>query len=244
MAATIVVAITEVRAKGDNVAGSLLEIPLFPLHVVLYPGMAMPLHIFEPRYRRMTSDCLDSNLPIGIVLAMPGSVHGHEIPARVGTFARIIDYERLPDGRYNLLTIGTQRFRIVKESYENQLYLMGQVEPLEDIPDADTREQAYLAAEAHEALAVYLRTVLALLGSEERAIEVPEDAADLSYLIATCLGCDDDQKQRMLEITSISDRLTAGIHGLRAEIEALEHQSEGGKGDSYPPFDVDHTGLN
>lgn len=207
--------------------------------------MALPLHIFEPRYRRMTSDCLDSNLPIGIVLAMPGSIHGHEIPAPVGTFARIVDYERLADGRYNLLTIGTQRFRLVEECHDNRLYVMGRVEPLDDVPDADAREQAYLAAEAHEALAVYLRTVLTLLGSEEPAIAVPEDAADLSYLIATCLGCDDDQKQRMLEITSISARLTAGIHGLRAEIEALERQSEdGGDDNSNPPFDSDRTGLN
>ena len=230
--------------KGYDVAGTVLEIPLFPLHVVLFPGMALPLHIFEPRYRRMTSDCLDSNLPIGIVLAMPGSVHGHEIPARVGTFARIIDYARLPDGRYNLLTIGTQRFRIVEESKGSQLYLTGRVEPLDDVPDADAREQAYLAAEAHEALAVYLRTVLALLGSEERAIAVPEDAAELSFLIATCLGCDDDQKQHILEITSVSARLAAGIHGLRHEIEALERQSDGSASDGQPPLDVDHTRLN
>lgn len=225
-------------------AGPLLDIPLFPLHVVLFPGMALPLHIFEPRYRRMTSDCLDSNLPIGIVLALPGSIQGFEIPARVGTFARIVDYERLPDGRYNLLTIGTQRFRIVEEQRDSQLYLMGRVEPLDDVPDVDGREQAYLAAEAHEALARYLRTVLALLGSEERAIAVPEDAVDLSYLIATCLGCDDDEKQRLLETTSLSGRLTAGIHGLRDEIAALERQSESGNDDSHPPLDIDHTRLN
>jgi Lon protease-like protein len=226
------------------VAGTSLEIPLFPLHVVLFPGMALPLHIFEPRYRRMTSDCLDSNLPFGIVLAMPGRIHGHEIPARVGTFARIVDYERLPDGRYNLLTIGTQRFHIVEEPRDNHLYLMGRVEPLDDVPDADAREQAYLAAEAHEALAVYLRTVLTLLGSEDRAIAVPEDAADLSYLIATCLSCEDDQKQRMLEITSVSARLEAGIRGLRGEIAALERQSGSGNDDGQPPYDVDRTRLN
>ena len=97
-------------------SATLLGIPLFPLHVVLFPGMALPLHVFEPRYRRMTSDCLDSNLPIGIVLALPGSVQGHEIPAPVGTFARIVDYERLPDGRYNLLTVGTQLSALSRQS--------------------------------------------------------------------------------------------------------------------------------
>lgn len=236
--------------------GALLQIPLFPLHVVLFPGMALPLHVFEPRYRRMTSDCLDSNLPIGIVLALPGSVLGHEIPARVGTFARIVDYERLADGRYNLLTIGSQRFRIVEEQRGRHPYLTGRVEPLDDIPDTDERAQSHLAAEAREALGGYLHTVLTLLGNEERTIAVPEDATDLSFLIATCLGCEDDQKQRLLETTSVSARLTAGIQGLRHEIAALEHQHEGDDGDednasdtgdtgdNYPPADIDHTRLN
>lgn len=206
-------------------AGPLLEVPLFPLHVVLFPGMALPLHIFEPRYRRMTSDCLDSNLPIGIVFALPGSTLGHEIPARVGTLARIIDYERLPDGRYNLLTVGTQRFRILEERRDKHLYLSGQVEPLEDMPDPDARIQADLAAEAHGTLETYLHTVMTLLGSEDHLITVPNDACELSYLIATCLNCDDDQKQHLLESTSVSARLSAGIQGLRDEIAALESQS-------------------
>ena len=205
---------------------AMLEIPLFPLHVVLFPGMALPLHIFESRYRRMTSDCLDSNLPIGMALALPGSVHGREIPATVGTFARIVDYARLPDGRYNLLTVGTQRFRILAEEHESRPYLVAQVEPLDDTPDANTEELSQLANEARAALATYLRTVLTLLGSEERMIAPPEDACDLSYLIGSCLSCDDDQKQSLLEITSVSARLAVGIQELRAETAALERQCD------------------
>jgi Lon protease-like protein len=228
------------------VASSSLEIPLFPLHVVLFPGMALPLHIFEPRYRRMTSDCLDTNLPIGIVLAMPGSTQGHEIPARVGTFARIIDYERLPDGRYNLLTLGTQRFRVLQEHRASQPYLTGEVEPLDDSPDETSCDLPQLAAEANEALGSYLRAVLALLGSEERSISMPDDATDLSYLIATCLGCEDDRKQQLLEITSLSARLAAGIKGLRDEMATLELQHDGnrdddGSGEESLPTNHDYT---
>jgi Lon protease-like protein len=226
------------------VASQLLEIPLFPLHVVLFPGMALPLHIFEPRYRRMTSDCLDSNLPLGITLALPGSEKGREIPARVGAFARIIDYERLADGRYNLLTIGTQRFRIVELRQGKRLYLTGCVEPLEDAPDSDSREQERLAAAGHAALEEYLRSVLKLLESEEHTISLPDDATELSFLIASCLSCDDNQKQRLLELTSVSARLAAGIRGLRTEIEALERQSEDKGDDHQPPFDGDHARLN
>ena len=224
-------------------ASRTLEIPLFPLHVVLFPGMPLPLHIFEPRYRKMTSDCLDSNLPIGITLALPGSEIGSEIPARVGAFARIIDYERLADGRYNLLTIGTQRFRIVELRQGAHLYLTGCVEPLEDKPDSDAREQERLAAAAHATLEEYLLAVLRLLNSEEYTIAVPEDAAELSFLIASCLSCDDNQKQELLEITSVSARLAAGIRGLCEEIAALERQSEGASDDSQPP-DSDRARLN
>jgi Lon protease-like protein len=237
--------------KERAVAGDVLEVPLFPLHVVLFPGMALPLHIFEPRYRRMTSDCLDSNLPIGIVLAAPGDKAGHEPPARVGTFARIIDYARLSDGRYNLLTIGTQRFRIVEEDHRSHLYLSGQVEPLEDRADEDERELTSLAAEARQTLLVYLHTVLTLLGNEDRNLSIPNDARDLSFLIATCLGCEDSQKQQLLETTSVAARLEAGMRGLREEIVALERQmqsdtgntgnggNENGNGEAQPPF-----GLN
>src|SRR5579859_2611631 len=92
----------------------LLEIPLFPLGLVLFPGMVQPLHIFEPRYREMMNRCLDGAGTFGITLAMPESVLLHEVPARVGVLARILDYHRLPDGRFNLLTVGGRRFEIVE----------------------------------------------------------------------------------------------------------------------------------
>lgn len=231
-------------------AGPLLEIPLFPLQTVLFPGMALPLHIFEPRYRSMTSDCLDSNTPIGIVLALPESTPDYEIPARVGTLARIVDYKRLPDGRYNLLAIGTQRFYIVEVQRDTRVYLTAQVELLDDVPDVDMRKQTLLAAEAHETLHLYLHAVLTLLGSDERMIAVPEDATDLSYLVATCLSCDDEHKQRMLEITSVSARLAAGIEELRRDLAALERQGDGEdsenneNGGAQSPFDIDRTRLD
>ena len=95
-------------------ADQIIEIPLFPLNLVLFPGMVQPLHIFEPRYREMTKFCLDSNITFGITLAAPGSQLGVEQPALCGTLARIADYQRLPDGRYNLITVGVQRFEIVE----------------------------------------------------------------------------------------------------------------------------------
>lgn len=220
--------------------GDVLEIPLFPLNVVLFPGMALPLHIFEPRYRQMTCECLDSQMPMGIVLALPDSTTGREHPARVGTCARITDYKRLDDGRYNLLTVGTERFEVLEVHYDKQPYIVGTVRLLRDIPDAG--DLAQLVADASTLLDTYLRAVLELLGTADScAITIPTDAEDLSYLIAMCIAGEDSEKQRLLELTSVRARLEEGLELLGNEIESLAEQratsGTSGAGD-------DHTLLN
>lgn len=221
-------------------ADELLEVPLFPLSLVLFPGMALPLHIFEPRYRRMTADCLDTNLPIGIVMALPESMPGNEVPAQVGTFARIVDYERLPDGRYNLLAAGTERFEVVELRHDKP-YLRAVVRPIRDLPIENRDELEALTREARATLDDYLHVVLTLLGTEDRPIEVPNDPCDLSYLMATCLGCDDPDKQRLLEMRSVAERLSTGIELLRNEIGNLAAQADTG---APPPPDGDRSRLN
>lgn len=205
-------------------AQELFEVALFPLSVVLFPGMALPIHIFEPRYRRMMADCLDDRAPFGIVLALPESTQMHEVPAKVGTLARIADYEQLPDGRYNMLAVGTSRFEIADLRNERP-YLTGLVRPLADM-DAHTTSMDELAAEARAALRTYLGLVLTLLGSEQRHLEIPEDAADLSFLIGMCLTCEDCEKQKLLELRSLAERLRAGTETLRLETDKLAKQVE------------------
>ena len=85
------------------------EVPIFPLDVVLFPGMALPLHIFEPRYRLMTADCLADRASFGVVLAPAEGEDECALIGRVGTLARISDCERLPEGRFNLLALGMRR---------------------------------------------------------------------------------------------------------------------------------------
>ena len=208
-----------------GMADDLLKVPLFPLNVVLFPGMALPLHIFEPRYREMIAQCLVDQAPFGVVLALPESDHLHEIPAHVGTFARIADYEVLPDGCYNLLTKGTHRFAIA-ELRRDTAYLTGLVHPLRDREESDAAARP-LVPDAREALRQYLRLVLTLIGSDEPHIEIPEDARDLSYLIGMCI-MDDEEKQRLLEMTSLVERLRTGVIILRDEVRMLARQVEGG----------------
>ncbi len=220
-------------------ADDVIEAPLFPLNMVLFPGMAQPLHIFEPRYRRMVSDSLDSNIPFGIVLALPESYHEHEVPARVGTFARIIDYMRLPDGRYNLLTIGSERFEIL-EVRQTRQYLVGKARIITD-EERDIPDLAQLTAQARDALEEYLRLMLTLIGSEDREISIPHESSELSFLIAGCLTCEDSEKQELLELRSVSERLRKEIALLHNATQELARQL---KSDLLGPRDGDRASLN
>ena len=220
-------------------ADELIEIPLFPLNMVLFPGMAQPLHIFEPRYRQMTAYSLDTNVPFGIVLALPESAQEREQPARVGALARIVDYMRLPDGRYNLLTVGAERFEIV-EVRHNRSYLTGMARIItDDSPeDADLGD---LTERACAALKEYLRLMLTLIGSEDREITIPTDPSELSFLIAGCLTCEDDEKQGLLELRSVSARLRKEITLLCDETAELTRQL---KSDYLNPQEGDRDSLN
>ena len=105
---------------------STLELPLFPLNVVLFPGQTLPLHIFEPRYRTMINRCIERGEPFGVVLARDDNP---DLPYDVCTAARITQAERLDDGRLNILTVGVERFVINKVRVSEDEYLIGEAEP-------------------------------------------------------------------------------------------------------------------
>ena len=112
-----------------------MKIPLFPLHTVLCPGIVVPLHIFEERYREMTRRCLDTGEPFGVVLIREGREVGSRSVstlAGVGAFAEIRRAGRYPDGRYDLLAAGTGRFMIESVDAGSAAYLVADVTPLDD----------------------------------------------------------------------------------------------------------------
>jgi Lon protease-like protein len=112
-----------------------MELPLFPLHTVLCPGVALPLHIFESRYRALVARCLDEGGPLGIVLIRDGREvgGGPTSIATVGTVAEIREAGKFSDGRYELLVVGVRRFRIESVTVGREPYLIGQVEELADV---------------------------------------------------------------------------------------------------------------
>ncbi len=116
-----------------------MQIPLFPLRTVLAPGIALPLHIFEPRYRALVRHCLDTESPFGVVMIREGSEVGpvdgepQELSiAAVGTLAEIREANRYPDGRWDLLVVGGRRFMVVDVDGDSEPYLVAEVDPIDD----------------------------------------------------------------------------------------------------------------
>ena len=177
-------------------------LPLFPLHVVLFPGLPLPLHIFEPRYRLMIGQCLEADAPFGVVLIRAGREVGDPAdPYSVGTTAQIVRQERLADGRLNLLCVGRHRFRI-RALRTDQPYLAADVEPLAERPTEP---------EAVDLTATLAGRVRAFLGAAAPALELPADPGALSFAVAALIPLDLAERQALLELTSTAERLRSLI---------------------------------
>src|SRR5438309_1339433 len=132
-------------------------LPMFPLGTVLFPGVGLPLHVFEPRYRVLTRHCLDGDGRFGVVLIERGSeVGGGDVRHSVGTSARIVEAAELPDGRWVLMAVGTQRLRVTRWLPEDP-YPRAEVVFLEEVatPAAEaTDERAKVERLLRRALAL------------------------------------------------------------------------------------------
>jgi len=194
-----------------------IELPLFPLNIVFFPGADLPLHIFEPRYRLMINECHNQDKPFGIVLARPGGEPLHEEPYSIGTMARIEALDRMEDGRMNLLAKGGQRFRILSQHREKP-YLSGIIEIYNDIVEEGENEVGLVAQQARDLFRTYLETLLSVVDRSTLEFTLPEDAEELSYFIAHLIDVQYEQKQHMLELISTRQRLEEELTILRREI--------------------------
>ena len=176
----------------------MFELPLFPLDIVLFPGMPLSLHIFEDRYKLMIGKCLQERQPFGVVLIRKGQEALGPLaePHLVGCTAYVSQVERLDQGRMNIGVIGRERFRI--NTVDQGLpYLLGQVErfPIGDL----NREEQKLAVDR---LRPWVIRYLALLPEvEDLTIEprlLPVDPIPLAYLAATLLQVPLEMKQSLL----------------------------------------------
>lgn len=217
-----------------------IDLPLFPLNVVLFPGMELPLHIFEPRYRLMINECYEQNSPFGVVLARPESQPLHEKPYPVGTMAEIEALDRMADGRMNLLARGSQRFRILSEHHAKP-YLSGTVEIYRDTGEAEPTLDT-IAQQARTLFHAYLDTLLEIIGRGELDFSLPEGAEELSHFIAHLMDVQDEQKQHMLELTSTPQRLQEEIVILRREVPFMRQVLD--MSQRFYADEPDHSNLN
>lgn len=194
-----------------------MELPLFPLHVVLFPGRPLPIHVFEDRYRQMLADCLGGDQRIGIVAIRQGSeVACSPDVFDVGTVAEIESVTALADGRSDITTRGVQRFRIVEVTDELP-YLRARVELLHDVPP---NGNGRLIGAVHELLHPYL----ASLGAPEELLScLPNEPDRLAYLAASAVQVDLREHQRLLELDRTDERLAATLEMLRRETRLMRH---------------------
>jgi Lon protease-like protein len=204
------------------------ELPLFPLNTVLFPGMPLYLHIFEPRYKLMISECIRESRPFGVVLISEGSEVSPNVSIyRVGTTAHITHVKPLAHGEMNIASIGQARFRILS-THNRYPYLSGIVEDYPVIDQEDVRIPL-LVSRLTPLIKRYLG-IFASLGEVEFKIDqLPDNPELLAYLTAIILNVPPSDKQRLLEIAALPELLSVEYKMLQREALFLKHIVENGQ---------------
>ena len=182
------------------------QLPLFPLPLVLLPGTALPLHIFEPRYRQLLADCLDGDKRFGIVRLPEGVAELEIAPGTVGCIAEIVNSERLPDGRSNIVVRGAERFSLLSFISSPQPYHMCSAELVEDEFEIGG-ELDSTAQHVRDIFRRVARAARTLAGDPDPLPELPDDAASLSFAITSMIDIGLDARQEILSSRSPLERL-------------------------------------
>jgi ATP-dependent Lon protease len=213
------------------------RLPLFPLPIVLFPGISLPLHVFEPRYKRLLADCLQGDRRFGITPVSSET----ELPAAgaVGCVAEVRVNQELPDGRSNIVVLGGSRFWVSHVLEEQHPYLTAEVEPFED--DAGAKVAAADTARLRELFGGYFAVVRELNDLVAEEPSLPGAASDLSFQVAGMIECDLGVKIRLLADRSAVRRTKTLIlllpvltSGIGAALAVHQHAHTNGKGGSMP----------
>lgn len=186
-------------------------LPLFPLDLVLLPGVPLPLHIFEPRYKEMIKECLDQKCVFGIIR------HKEETMATIGCTAEIMNVlKKYPDGRMNILAEGKKRFEVLQVNQE-RAFLQADVFYLDDEDDRPA------AADVEKAIRLH-GEIMQLAGAQPEEVEKSE-TAQLAYRLAGSLPFDPDFQQALLEMNSEADRTRAIISFFERILPVLQRNA-------------------
>lgn len=212
---------------------------LFPLQLVLFPGIRLPLHIFEERYKLMISECVDKQEPFGIILS---SDSGTPVPVdvEIGTSALVTEVEKLEEGRMNIVVEGGRRFRV--RSYQtDRPYLGAEVDYLDPDISPDVRSSG-LVEELSTSFSDYVEKLVLLSGNRLQELYLPDDVELLSSVVASLLAVDLSERQEMLEELNMERLLSRQLGIIQQQLPMLQKKSGKKRGarristDQDPPF--------
>lgn len=191
----------------DKVRG-VTELPVFPLPVVLFPGVPLPLHIFEPRYRQMLIDIADTDKLFGVSYFDP-TTSSNEVPpaGHIGCVAEVTETQVFPDGRSNILTLGVVRYRIDSYVERGDPYLVAKLSYFED-EDEDENALVGLTRDVAEAFTRIAQAVRTINDERTNLPDITDtEPQRLSFLVAAAMEIEADVKQELLEMRSTFGRL-------------------------------------
>lgn len=217
-----------------EILGPMIDIPLFPLNTVLFPGMPLNLHIFEERYKLMMNTCIESRQPFGVVLILDGEEAGSALakPHLIGCTAQIKQVQPLSEGRMNISAVGRERFQVTRLNWE-KAYLMGTVELIpmpEGDKDALFRDSRFLRT--------WVKRYLEILGKSGQInvaeVDLPGHPSALAYLSAVLLQqMTPGKKQELLAAESKATMVAALREIYRREVTLMQVELSPPEGNHY-----------
>lgn len=184
-----------------------MELPLFPLRTVLFPGMPLPLRIFEERYKVMVRELLESGGEFGVILIREGQeVGGGAKPYNFGTLARIEECEELQGGRFALDARGTRRFKLTR-MLSPRPYPFGQIEVVDDSTPENTPQLRHALETVRTTFPLYFRLAMSLTDQWAQGMKLPARPHELVNFVAPWLQVEEETKQRLLELEGGQERV-------------------------------------
>lgn len=201
-------------------------LPMFPLGTVLLPGMLLPLHVFEDRYRKLLRDRAGRTPPFGVVLIERGVEVGDKPESfRVGTAVSVAQLRPYPDGRADLVVRGERRFQILTSDW-NAGYLTASVAWLDE-PAGNSAQAFDAMGRVEEEFRSFLAAMRQATGTPMPMSRLPRDPAALSYAVAAQLPLGNGDRQRLLELETAAERLSALARILHRERRLLVETGAG-----------------
>jgi Lon protease-like protein len=224
---------------------NLRELPLFPLPVVLFPGVPLPLHIFELRYQQLLKDVSAGDNIFGLPY-FDVSLTEESVPpvGHIGCVAEVIEVQPMNDGRSNIIIVGLIRYRLEEYVDYGDPYLVGRVSLVEDEEEDDSKLNRY----ANEVSELFMRIARSVSSLNDDRVQLPDLSETtperLSFLVAAALDLDIEIKQQLLELQSASKRLGIIRGYLESAVKGYEERANiytisKGNGHSKKKLDIE-----